>query len=660
MPDEGISKSFRFFRSLKFRIVATIFLLELLMLSVVLWQTQSVSLANSEKELEKSDHVIIELLSEVSHTALLTTEFDILQPYFLRAAENPHVELVFLSDHRELIVASSDIRLIGVSNNDISATEDFYWRHKQLENASGSIGTLHIRFSARELNAAFNDSLYLGIYLAISGMLLIAIASAFMGTLLTRRLDKLAEHASLIASGNLDHRIDISGKDEIADLARTLNSMTQQVSQSFSKMEHMAYHDGLTGLANRHELHKRLNSMLKSAKRHNHQHALLFLDLDQFKVVNDTCGHDAGDALLTSLAEVLASQLRARDTVARLGGDEFGILLENCDDEEALLTAEKIRKAVEQFRFDWHGKSFSVGVSTGVVPITSQSGNLKRILSTADMACYTAKDRGRNTIHLAKENDEAVSLRVDEMNWVPRLHAALEEERLVLFYQEIAPTQSPDERPFIEYLVRLKDLDDKLIVPSVFLTAAERFGLITQIDRRVLRMVLNHLSTAGMPPELAFINLSAKSVMDESFYRYVKREINDSGINPSMICFEITETVAIDNFDAATNFISKIRKLGCKFALDDFGSGMCSFTYLKRLNVDFVKVDGSFVLNMLENSVDESIISAINQIAHDAGFLSIGEFVETESHLERLQEIGLDYVQGYAIHTHEQLELAPA
>lgn len=645
-------------RSLKLHIAATIFLLELIMLSLVLWQTQSASFEKSEQALEKSDKVISELLSEVSHTALLTTEFDTLQPFFLRAAENPHVDLVYLADHRDIIVASSDTRFIGSSAIAAVEHKDFYWRSTSMSNASGEIGALYIRFSIRELNDAFLSSLQLGITIGLSSMLIIAFVSLFMGTILTRRLKSLTEHARKMASGDLDHRVDISGNDEIAELGDTLNTMTYKLGSSFSQMEHMAYHDGLTGLANRHELHKRLNTALKSARRFDQLHALLYLDLDQFKVVNDTCGHDAGDALLTQLATVLTKQLRPQDTIARLGGDEFGVLLENCHSEEAMRIAEKLRISVEKFRFNWSGKFFTVGVSIGVMPITINSQNLKQILSTADMACYAAKEKGRNTVHLAKEDDEALNLRVDEMNWVPRIHAALEQDRLVLYFQHIAKTTNPDQRPFREYLVRLIDDNNGVILPSVFLTAAERFGLITLIDRKVVQLVIKHLQQTQDTPELAFINLSAKSIMDAAFYDFVARELKRSRINPESICFEITETVAIDNFDAALEFIQKVRRLGCKFALDDFGSGMSSFTYLKMLTVDFVKIDGSFVLNMLDNKVDESIIAAINQIVHEAGFLSIGEFVETEEHLKHLQEIGLDYVQGYAIHTHELLKTA--
>lgn len=636
-------------RSLKLRIAVTVFVLELAMLSMVLWQTQHFAYERARQHIQTQDDTIVQLLSEVSHTALLTTEFSEILPMFEEAASNPHLIELRLYDRRDRVIAGSALNLLGERPDSEAESHDTYWRRHPIEGAGGTLGKLHVRFSDGELNAAYAENMRLGISIAALGMLVVAIAGIAFGHLLTRRLEQVIEQTRRFAAGEMEVRTEVGGNDEITELAEAFNHMAAQISGSFSRIAHLAYHDSLTGLTNRVEFDQRLERAVDSAHRDAHQHALLYLDLDQFKIVNDTCGHDAGDHLLVELADRLSSVLRNRDTVARLGGDEFGVLLEHCSLSEARQVAEKLREAVQEFRFTWNGRSFRIGVSIGLVPIHAGCESGKKLLSLADMACYAAKDMGRNAVRVVDANDDDIELRATEMRWVPRIQEAMEQDRFEMHAQAIARVDDPRRRPFAEFLLRLRDSDGSLTLPGAFLPAAERFGLMQALDRHAISLAMRHVAACPVErrPQMAFINLSALSLGDSEVYEHIRRELANHALSPNGFCFEITETAAVNNFNKATQFIAKVRQLGCAFALDDFGSGMCSFTYLKSLPVDFVKIDGSFITNLLDNPVDRSIVEAINAIAHQANFATIAEFVEGPQVLQALREMGIDYAQGY-------------
>ncbi len=381
----------------------------------------------------------------------------------------------------------------------------------------------------------------------------------------------------------------------------------------------------------------------------------MYLDLDQFKVVNDTCGHAAGDQLIRQVSAVLLKRLREGDTLARLGGDEFGVLLENCPPDHALRIADQLRQTVTDFHFVWETRSYSVGVSIGLVNIKDGPFTLADVMSAADAACYMAKEKGRNRVQLYHAEDSELSVRQGEMEWISRLQKALKEDRFVLYAQDIKGLDAGREHgTHCEILVRLLDERGELVPPMAFIPAAERYNLMPAIDRWVIRSALATISReqaeGGAVFEICSINISGGSIGDEGFLGYVREQFaHFPTVRPQSICFEITETAAIARLDKATHFIDELKSLGCRFSLDDFGAGMSSFAYLKHLPVDFLKIDGGFVKNMADDPIDRAMVEAINSVGHITGKQTIAEFVDGERVIALLREIGVDFAQGYGV-----------
>ncbi|CAI8752011.1 EAL domain-containing protein [Pseudomonas soli] len=463
---------------------------------------------------------------------------------------------------------------------------------------------------------------------------------------LIQRLDGSTVSVNLVGSPILT-------EGQVSGIVVVLHDMTQE-RQYIANLSWQATHDALTGLANRREFEYRLEQALNALARQAGRHSLMFLDLDQFKLVNDTCGHAAGDELLRHICAVLQSGLREGDTLARLGGDEFGVLLENCPPEQAERIAEQLRQAVQSLHFVWKGRPFVTTVSIGLVHIAQVPSTLEASLRAADMACYMAKEKGRNRVQVYHADDSELSMRFGEMAWIQRLHVALEENRFCLYAQEIAPLHPHDGLGHIEILLRLHDESGRTILPDSFIPAAERYGLMTALDRWVVRsvfQVIRQCLDEGREGPLAMcaINLSGSSIGDDKFLEYLQRLFGEYDIPPRLICFEITETSAIANLGSAIRFINELKGLGCKFSLDDFCAGMSSFAYLKHLPVDFLKIDGSFVKDMLDDPINRAMVEVINHIGHVMGKRTIAEFVETPLIEQALQEIGVDYAQGYLI-----------
>ncbi|WP_198651617.1 EAL domain-containing protein [Dyella sp. C11] len=422
-----------------------------------------------------------------------------------------------------------------------------------------------------------------------------------------------------------------------------------------AQLSYQASHDVLTGLINRREFERRLGRAVTVAEASGRPFAVLYLDLDQFKVVNDTCSHAAGDELLRQIGALFIGNVRATHAVARLGGDEFVVLLEDCDADEALTIAESLRVAIGDLHFSFGERHFTTSASIGLVSLSAEQRLAREdILGAADAACHLAKEKGRNRVQTYHLDDDEVAVRQTEMCWVSRIQAAIASNRLRLFAQDIVDLRQPLLRRHVELLVRMVDEDGQLIPPRAFIPAAERYGLMPSIDRWVVQSAFAALRKATQRgdadvPTLCAINLSGTSLCEEGFAVFLRQQFEAHAIAPSSICFEITETAAISSLSRATAFIHEMRALGCHFSLDDFGAGMSSFTYLKHLPVDFVKIEGSFVKDMIDDPIDFAMVEAINNIGHVTGKQTIAECVSTPELLAAVHRLGIDHAQGFVL-----------
>ncbi len=441
---------------------------------------------------------------------------------------------------------------------------------------------------------------------------------------------------------------------------RTRKQAEAALRESEKQLSWQATHDPLTELLNRRAFEQNLERALLSNNNLQPEHILCYLDLDRFKVVNDTCGHIAGDELLKQISSLFQTSLRKTDVLARLGGDEFGVLLYHCPIDRALQIANILRERVSQFTFSWREQRFSIGVSIGIVAINAKFKSLDMALNAADTACYTAKKKGRNQVHIYNNNQDELAQRSSEMKWGLIIPQAIAHNHFRLCYQKIVPIENSSiKQEHYEVLLRLEDKDGNIILPTDFLPSAEKYNLMQQIDRWVIATLFAHLEQQYQTvwescpletlPSLYAINLSGASINDAQFFDFIQQQFASTQIPPSIICFEITETIAITNLAKAAELINKLKLIGCRFALDDFGSGMSSFTYLKVLPVDYVKIDGAFVQEIVENAIALEMVEAIKRIASVMGIQTIAEFVENDEIFRKLQTLGVDYAQGYAI-----------
>ncbi len=463
---------------------------------------------------------------------------------------------------------------------------------------------------------------------------------------------------------------------EIQTLRTTLNEISREmqhaeadmrdrIQDAQAQLRYQARHDALTGLVNRQELERRLQQALEDVKQHRASHIFCYMDLDQFRVINDTCGHLAGDEMLRQISMILSQRIRAEDTFARLGGDEFGLLLSYCEVEKAIEIAAQLRQMVETFRFMHEGRLFQTGISIGIVEITADLKDVGQITRHADAACYVAKDNGRNQIHLFHPEDDVLLKRHVEMEWVSRINEAIDHNDFVLYCQGIYPLQQRDLPPFYEVLIRKRDEQGGIIPPAEFLPSAERYQLMTKIDRWVIQhafMALQPLFKMQLQtkPFIVSINLSGMSLGDPTLLTYIKECFSTYDIPANHVCFEVTETSAIINIDNTIKLIQELKRMGTRFMLDDFGSGMSSFSYLKHLPVDFLKMDGSYVKDITHNKVDLAMAKAIQSVAESMEIETIAEYVEDLAALECLKEMGVGYAQGFYLNKPQPLSEALA
>ncbi|MDE1962940.1 MAG: EAL domain-containing protein [Xanthomonadaceae bacterium] len=467
---------------------------------------------------------------------------------------------------------------------------------------------------------------------------------------------ELATRAALVLPDGSEIPVDASCSLIVGQDGSTLGAVlvlrdARQERATAAQITYQATHDPLTGLVNRSEFEHRVAAALDQVRRTGVPHALMFLDLDQFKIVNDTCGHVAGDELLRQLAQLMPASLRGRDTLARLGGDEFGVLLQRCHLEHAARVAEALRDQVSRFRFYADGRAFSVGVSIGLVAISDDFEDLSAIMRAADAACYLAKEKGRDRIQVYRATDADLTRRRGMVQWTARVREALDEDRFCLYAQRIEPAAPCAQAPLhFEVLLRMQEADGKLVSPSMFLPAAERYGLVQAVDRWVVAATFRALGRArDARVHTCSVNLSGASLGDLRFAEAILALAGESGVAPAQVCFEVTETAVISEIYKAQKFIERLRDQGFRFALDDFGSGMASFGYLKHLPIDYLKIDGAFVGQMRSDRTDRAMVDSINQIGKIFGLRTIAEFVENDATRTLLHEMGVDYVQGHGV-----------
>ena len=472
------------------------------------------------------------------------------------------------------------------------------------------------------------------------------------------RVVGLATHTVLISRDGEEFGIEDSAapirndKGEVLGVVLVFHDVTEQRRLS-SEMSFRATHDALTGLVNRAEFETRLRRTLQKAREDDTAHALMYIDLDQFKLVNDACGHAVGDQLLQQMAKLLLATVRDRDTLARLGGDEFGIILEHCTTEQAQRVAQQICDRMDDFRFVHDGRRFRIGTSIGLVPVDRRWATTEAILQAADTSCYAAKEAGRNRVHAWFDTDLAMRTRHGEMQWTTRIEQALDEDRFVLFAQRIMPLGEAPHGIHAEVLLRMAQNNGSLVTPGAFLPAAERFHLASRIDRWVLKRTIGWMKAV---PSLALIenlsvNLSGQSVGDRAFHRWAIDILTEAGPEVCRsLCFEITETAAVTNLGDAALFIEQVRSVGVRVALDDFGAGASSFGYLKTLPVDYLKIDGQFIRDLTTDPLDEAAVRCFADVARVVGVKTVAEFVDQPAILDKLRVIGIDFAQGFLIH----------
>ncbi|WP_020167520.1 MULTISPECIES: EAL domain-containing protein [Methylotenera] len=525
------------------------------------------------------------------------------------------------------------------------------------------IGHVYVNLSNQTLQNLKLDLITKILLIGLFGLAISALIAWRIGRNITKPIQEIASAVNKVSEGVFAQTITENSSGELKTLQKGFNSMSTSLKHAYDSMQdkindatsmlrHQAQHDDLTGLVNRREFEVRLERCLKSVHEVNAQHVFCYMDLDQFKLVNDTCGHAAGDELLRQVSVLLANRMRDRDTLARLGGDEFGLLLENCSLSDASQITNTLLKIVHDFRFMHDDKIFNIGVSIGMVVINASFESVSEIVHAADSACYSAKKAGRNQSFLFSAGDIEVKQRRSQVEAIADITDEIDDEQFTLYCQPIVPLSSnvPAQHHY-EILIRKVSADGTIILPTSFIASAERYHLMPNIDRWVIKNTFaayrDMLDKSNEKCNYVFsINLSGTSLGDKSLLGFIREQLVVYAIPPSAICFEITETSAIVNLKNTIQLFGALRNLGCSFALDDFGSGMSSFTYLKNFEVDYLKIDGAFVKEMHINKIDHAMVRSIHSVAEAMNIKTVAEFVENEHILRELKTIGVHYGQG--------------
>ena len=661
--------------SLKYRIAVVIFLLEAVMMSIVFYTTVSRSQEINEKQLEINERVILDLLGDLSRLALFTFEYDNLQTYIEKIAEDPHVVKVLIIDRNRRVAASSNVNDIGLSAPELKDTSYEYWLLKEVKNASGVLGSVAVNYSQAELIAAKREVLFLGVRVALVGMTIIAVVGVLTGYLLTRRLEVLSNAAQRIKEGHLDVQTNLAGRDELALLGQTFDGMvtsfkvsvdklrsgenelrkardelenrvderTMELATANKELERLAMHDPLTNLPNRALLLLRLQQAIEGSQRNQSMFAMLMMDLDRFKEVNDTLGHDVGDELLVQVSSRVATLLRKSDTVARIGGDEFAIVLSDVTQEQAMLISGKIGRCLSS-EFEVANHKFNIGCSIGIAMFPEHGLDSSVLLKCADLAMYVAKRNHLNhVVYDAAESPQSESV----LSLDNSLRQAIEQDELLLHYQPKVDLQTGT-LIGVEALVRWQH-DDHLLYPDKFIPYAEKTGLIRNITRWVLKTALKQQSqwqSVGENLKMS-VNLSFKDLGDHSLVSYISESLERWQVNPECLMLEITETSVMEDPHQTLEILRQLDEMGLGISIDDFGTGYSSLVYLKKLPVDEIKIDRSFVTDLLSNSDSLVIVRSIIDLAHNLDMTVTAEGVETMEVWEKLSSLGCDVSQGY-------------
>lgn len=602
-----------------------------------------------------------------------------------RAMSNPVVERIDFADPQGTVLFSSHPSAVGRSREQLAPVQKLISALPD-QSPTGDMATTRLNGGARlggrfplrmpispeQMLATRVGNLYLVVDVsgelarqqeALAGRmltwvgLLLLLALGFwwlLRSLLLRRIDKLIHSVRAVGKGDFTQVPSVGGSDELGTLGRELGVMAARLRDHSEKLAYLSDHDALTGLLNRHGFEAELGRSLRAVRRRGSRQVLALFDIDSLRVINDTQGHQAGDELLQLIAQLLRDALPDAVAAARVGGDEFALLVDLPPAESVESIARRLQAEMLSLRFEYGGERFGIQVSIGLVELASSVESAADALGYADAACYEAKDRGRGSYYVGDVDRVSSERMRGDMKWVSRIQSALDADRLRLFAQRIVPAAASGSASDLrfEVLVRMLDERGQILPPGAFLEAAERYNMVQRIDRWVVGRTLDWLQDdRRMRGRVAScsVNLSGMSLGDEHILECVDTWARHSGMDPSVLCFEVTETAAIRNLSQARWFVDRLRELGCRMALDDFGTGLSSFAYLKGLPVDLIKIDGTFVRDMLDDPVDRAVVTAINDIAHEVGMRTVAEFVEDDATLQALCEIGVDFAQGYGI-----------
>lgn len=650
--------------SFRNKTILGIIFIEAVLLVVLVWAMLNILVTTSASELTKRVQITGRLFTATGKEALLASDLASLGVLASEMVANPGIVYARVLDRDGVTLAqagdSEALKRSFAPDSDLNGvTDGIYDAVFNIEAGGISYGNAVLGFSIGDIKKAISGARNSSLIIAGALMIASALLAFALGYYLTRAINDLGLGARMITDGQLGYQIRVRGRDELATAVTAFNGMSTKLADLAREQEHtqtrlayLADHDALTGLMNRRRFHKELDTWIHRTARYNRPVSVLFIDLDEFKYVNDSFGHNTGDLFLANVATLFKNEMREIDYVSRLGGDEFGVLLTETNAETALFIAARLAKKLSTTDFEIEGQLLHATASIGIAVCPDHGQDVETLLTKADVAMYRAKTKGRNRVHVFTANDAQLDRMKATIRWEDRIKRALKEDRFHLVYQPIISLYSGNnENRTYEALLRMEDTDGKWLAPMAFLDTAERFGLIEEIDARVVWLACEQqisAKKAGYDIDLS-INLSAYEFNNPAMCEKIKSTINDVGVDPRRLIFEITETSALVNVAEAENFMRRLTSLGCRFALDDFGAGFTSLSYLKDMPVHIIKIDGSFVRQLDKNLRDQALVRAVTEMAHSMEMKVTAEFVENAEILALLRQFKVDNAQGFFV-----------